>query len=93
MSVLRPCGHLTGQLSVKPSLKGTAIAVPAGGVVRDPYDGEYEVTPQAFDSQTLNTAGKTLANDILVKPVPYYEVTNRTGGLTVNIAERVKSNA
>ena len=38
----------------------------AGGV---PYDGPYEVTP-TNEAQTLQTAGRTLAQDVTVGAIP-----------------------
>lgn len=92
-------GKLSGKLSPFVSLKGTirAIAVESQGPVvpppENPYTGEYEVTPQASGDQILETANKTLTKDLIIKEIPYHEVTNLTGGITVNIAERVNANA
>lgn len=57
----------------------------AGG---DPYTGEYEVTPQAYESVTLYTNGKIMGADITVHEVPYYETSN-ISGTTVYIASEV----
>lgn len=50
------------------------------------YDGPYEVTP-ASDFQLLPTADRVLEDDILVHPIPYSEVSNEQGGITVTIGE------
>lgn len=50
------------------------------------YEGPYEVTPKT-ESQTLQTKDKRMANNVLVKEIPYYETTNIQNGLTVYIAE------
>lgn len=55
------------------------------------YTGSYEVTPKAFESQTLETKDKTLANDIIISEVPYYETSNDTGGVTSYIAKEGNS--
>ena len=34
-----------------------------------PYEGDYTVTPSS-ETITLNTAGKTLVDDIVVNPIP-----------------------
>lgn len=57
----------------------------------DTYTGEYQVTPKAFDSQTLDTANKVLNADIIVSEVPYYETANETGGVTSYIAREGNS--
>lgn len=49
-----------------------------------PYEGEYNVTPK-FEAQTLPTAEKLLAKDVIIEEIPYAEVTNNSGGTTVTI--------
>ena len=51
------------------------------------YDGEYTVIPSTEDEQVLETAQKYMDADIKVKKVPYAEVTNTSGGITVFIGE------
>lgn len=48
------------------------------------YDGVYEVTPKV-DEQTLPTAQKFLARDVMIEKIPYFEVGNNSGGTTVTI--------
>lgn len=48
------------------------------------YLGEYEVTPMV-KAQTLFTAKRVLEHDVLVKEIPYAEVTNLSNGKTVTI--------
>ena len=52
------------------------------------YDGEYVVTP-SVNEQVLNTAKKNLNEDIKVKNIPYFEVSNNAGGTTVTIGNEV----
>ena len=56
--------------------------VGGGGI---PYGGPYEVVPNQ-STQTLNTAGKTLANNVTVKPIPsnYGLITWNGSVLTVS---------
>ena len=49
------------------------------------YDGEYEVIPKV-DAQLLETKNKSMTNDVQIQPIPYSEVSNPEGGVTVNIA-------
>ena len=42
------------------------------------YVGGYEVTPTS-SQQTLDTDNKVLAEDVVVKAIPYYETTNPSG--------------
>lgn len=48
------------------------------------YEGSYTVIP-SVESQTLETASKTMADDLLVESIPFYEVSNTAGGVTVTI--------
>lgn len=48
------------------------------------YTGVYTVTPETFQ-QTLYTEGKILVDDVTVKEIPYYEVSNEYNGKTVII--------
>lgn len=50
------------------------------------YEGEYNVIPKAYEEQVLQTKEKTLLENVTVQKVPYYEVSNSSGGNTVNIA-------
>lgn len=42
------------------------------------YNGTYEITP-TVDSQKLETKGKLMRNDVTVREIPYYEVSNNYG--------------
>lgn len=42
------------------------------------YEGLYEVTPRA-EAQTIETAKKLLEDDISIKAIPYYDVSNQYG--------------
>lgn len=59
----------------------------------DTVSGEYEVVPNAFNTQVLPTANKVLKKDIVVQKVPYFETSNNYDGVTVYIAEEVNQNA
>lgn len=52
------------------------------------YEGEYKVTPAVFE-KTLNTANKYLKEDVTILKIPYAEVSNTMGGLTVTIGKEV----
>lgn len=49
------------------------------------YTGVTTVTPKAFESTVLETAGKSVYEDIEVLEIPYDEVGNASGGYTVSI--------
>ena len=52
------------------------------------YDGSYSVTPLT-EAQTLKTAEKYMEDDVKVKAIPVYEVSNTAGGTTVYIGTEV----
>ena len=49
------------------------------------YDGEYSATPKV-NAHVLETKNKSMRDDVTVEAIPYAEVSNPSGGLTVNIA-------
>lgn len=51
----------------------------------DTYDGDYTVSPKAFDPTVLPTKNKTMVDDLTVTQVPYYETHSDTG-TTIYIA-------
>ena len=48
------------------------------------FQGSYEVTPGIGD-MTLETANRSMAQDVTVKAIPYYTTTNMSGGYTAII--------
>ena len=52
------------------------------------YDGPYEVTPQV-EGQTLPTKNRRMTEDVTVRDIPVYRVSNPAGGSTVYIAKEV----
>lgn len=53
------------------------------------YDGIYRVRPDTEAEQTLATAQKQLLDDIVVEKIPFFEVSNNSGGNTVYIGSEV----
>lgn len=74
------------------TLKGTVISV--GGITgriyvsaeyqNEAYKGPYEAEPSS-EEQTLLTKDKHMAEDLIIRPIPYAEVTNTSQGITVMI--------
>lgn len=52
------------------------------------YSGDYTVTPKVT-GQTLETAQKYMEQNVEVRAIPYYEVSNPSGGNTVYIGTEV----
>ena len=48
------------------------------------YEGKYEVTP-ASDAQVLATKDKRMRDNVMVKAIPFFEVSNTSGGNTIYI--------
>lgn len=49
------------------------------------YDGSYDVTPLPLVETVMNTSGRYLDRNVVVKEIPYQEVSNKKGGLTATI--------
>lgn len=96
MSGIKALGTLRGTISAESTLSGKLSA--SGGLSGklsmataasyEVYEGDYKVVPQAFNTQTLETANKLLKENIVVAEVPFFETSNETG-LTVYIAREV----
>lgn len=75
---------IVGYLSCENSLIGT-LTISTAPVPHDPYTGSYQIIPDADADQVLDTSNKLLVDDIIVYQIPYSEVENNAGGLTVTI--------
>lgn len=49
------------------------------------YEGNYNVTP-TIERNTLDTHNKLMESNLVVDKIPYYEVSNTSGGITASIA-------
>lgn len=81
-----------GEIDVVASSGDSGIDVDTGTICRvsdtpdiESYKGSYQVTPK-FSEQVLQTRGKQLSDDVVVKPIQIHETTNSSGGTTVYIA-------
>ncbi len=52
------------------------------------YEGNYTVVPKTQE-QLLATSKKYLTEDITIKKIPYYDVSNTSGGTTVFIGKEL----
>lgn len=92
MSYIKASKSLSGRISGGCTLSGSLSS--DGGLSGkisvsteyDSYDEDYEVIPNAFNTQILHTANKVLRQDVTVEKVPYYETSNVQNGITVYIA-------
>lgn len=78
---------LTGSVTQKAKLVGNlATAYTAGAAA---YTGEYEVTP-TVEGLALRTKHKYMTDDVTVRAIPFFEVSNTGGGTTVYIADEIE---
>lgn len=54
----------------------------------EPYEGPYDVTPKVT-AQIIPTANKLMRDDVSVRAIPYFDVSNPAGGNTIYIANEV----
>lgn len=52
------------------------------------YAGDYTVTPK-IEEQEMQTKGKVMTENIMVKSIPFFNVSNTSGGSTVYIGNEV----
>ena len=78
---------LEGAITEKGKLVG-GLGISTSGVTEQ-YDGEYEVIPRV-DSQTLPTKKKVMKDDLTIKEIPFFDVSNNSGGTTVYIGEEIE---
>lgn len=48
------------------------------------YEGEYEITPDQQE-HLLSTKKRFMTKDMVIHEIPYFEVSNNSGGITVTI--------
>ena len=54
-------------------------------ITPEPYIGTYEVVPDVYQAQVLDTENKLLSNNVKVHKIPQYETSNPSGGYTLII--------
>lgn len=52
------------------------------------YKGDYSVTPKV-SGQTMQTKGMAMLEDVTIHPIPFFNVSNTSGGDTVYIAKEM----
>lgn len=95
MSEIKALKSLTGTISEETSLFGV-LSCDEGltgqlstTTKHNEYVGPYEVVPQAFNAQTLQTAFMLLNDDIVVSEIPYFDVGNESDGSTIYIGSKI----
>lgn len=54
----------------------------------EPYTGDYVMTPKTKE-QTMQTKDKVMTDDVTIKSIPFFNVSNNSGGSTVYIGDEV----
>ena len=60
-----------------------------GTPTEEVYEGSYSVIPRETQ-QILLTRKKYMKDNLTIQKIPYYDVSNSSGGSTVYIAEELK---
>lgn len=76
----------TSQQDFEPGFQAITIVTEHWG--DEIYQGPYEATP-TVSGLVLETARKAMEQDVTIRPIPYYDVTNPVGGRTIYIANEV----
>lgn len=87
---ISPINKINGNIISNKKIDGNITYGNGSGETVPIYEGNYEVTPLAFQRTVLNTEGKKMENNVVVKEIPYYETSNLSGGTTVYIAGQVE---
>lgn len=74
---------ICAQISANSGRIAAEIGRPKGDYAK--YTGEYEVTPKMNEETVLDTAHKVLSDNVTVREIPIFEVTNDAGGNTLII--------
>lgn len=87
------CAELRDQNALNCNLVGAVgingeIGVPIVHGSGDTYKGDYTITPKV-NAQQMPTKGKIMADDVTVKEIPFFNVSNTSGGSTVYIGKEV----
>lgn len=86
MSV-RVCVAAASAVQVAAATPAASVAVTGPVVVGAPeYSGPYDITP-LFSVQTLPTAKRLMQQDVTIRKIPQYEVSNDSGGYTLIIGD------
>lgn len=81
-------GTLASEITLKGNVHAELVLVGYANAPKqcDCYNGEYDITPKRCE-QIIDVEGKHMLEDICVKEIPFYEVTNDSGGKTVKIGD------
>lgn len=78
-------GIIKGSIVARRTLRGKIDK--ASTFERPFYEGEYEVTPTFSVDLSMKTKGCAMKDDVTIKKMPQYEVTNASGGKTLILGD------
>ena len=73
------------QIEVTLDVPDISMEVSAGGESKPPYEGDYTAVSDIHDLVRLPTKGRSMLDDVVIQPIPFYEVSNPQGGVTITI--------
>lgn len=76
--------RLRSELSVRDIHLEGSFSIGTGGRLPN-YEGDYNIIPKV-QAQELETKNKSMTDNLVIEEIPYSEVSNPSGGNTVNIA-------
>lgn len=80
-----PSGRIHGTAFISGAIQAGLSDVPK-------YAGETTVTPKVENETVLPTRDKIVKDDITVRKIPQFEVSNTSGGYTLIIGEEYYNN-
>lgn len=83
-------GKITAQgcLSARINIGGSLLGTVVHAIGYTDYTGAYEVTPKVTE-QSLKTKDKHMTDDVTIKSIPFFNVSNTSGGSTAYIGSEV----
>lgn len=76
---------LKGSVSANKNILGAKASISTD---HELYSGAYNVTPE-IEEQTLNTSDKLMIEDVKIRAIPYYSVSNQYNGETIIIGGNI----
>ena len=85
--VLQTGGNVLGEITKQGNITAS-FQIPEAVETRQKYDGEYIVIPKT-EQRVLETKDMVMNDDLLVKAIPFYEVSNAAKGETIIIGGKM----
>lgn len=89
VSPVEGIGKISGNIKTKDVITGNISHQTKEEKVIE-YEGDYNILPSASQEIVLPTKHKKMKENVIIKEIPYYEVSNLSGGNTVYIAGQIE---